>query len=75
MKGRVVLTLEEEKGKLLASCEHTFDLDALGDTSLEMPLIIPGGAGKCILKATARSNDAREGTTSRRWVRIQPGES
>jgi hypothetical protein len=70
VNGRLVLTLEDEKGHTLARSEHPFAMAGLGDESLELALDIPKVAGKCTLKATAHPNSRGEETMSRRWVRV-----
>ena len=69
----LILTLESEKGKVLARAERPFSMAPLGNASLEIPLEIPDGSGKCVLKATAQpENLSKIGRTmSRRWVELQ----
>jgi hypothetical protein len=69
--GRIVLTIETPQSQVLARTERPFSMPALGDQSLDMPLTVPTGAGKCILKATAKPGDGSESTCSRRWVALE----
>jgi beta-galactosidase len=69
--GRLLLTLENERGKTVARTEHDFALPELGDQTLEMPLTMPSGMGKHTLKATARPEGKSGPTVSRRWVVLQ----
>ncbi len=73
LNGKVLLSLESEKGKQIVRVEQPFHMGALGDTSLEIPLEIPSCSGKCILKATALPDRASKigPTISRRWVTVQ----
>ena len=75
VSGRVELVLEDDRGHALARAENHFELPALGDLSIEIPLSIPAGSGKCTLKAIARPDRLIKigPTTSRRWVRIETG--
>lgn len=72
IEGQMVLSLETEAGRELARTVTPFQLTALGDATLQVPLSIPAGAGKCILKATARPEGARKisPTLCRRWVTL-----
>lgn len=69
--GMVELRLEREDGKLLASAQSPFAMEALGDQSLDIRLAVPAYKGKCVLKAIASARDAREKTVSRRWLTVQ----
>ncbi|HYG35133.1 MAG TPA: glycoside hydrolase family 2 TIM barrel-domain containing protein [Clostridia bacterium] len=73
VSGKLVLTLENEKGKTVARAERNFAMNALGDQSLEIPLAIPNATGKCTLRATAKPSGKIENTISRRWVKIESG--
>jgi len=69
--GEVVLSLETEAGKMMASAQQPFQMDAFGNTTCVVQFKVPANAnGKCILKATAKP--AGKGweapTISRRWV-------
>ena len=71
--GQLILTLESEKGKVMARAERPFSMDALGNASLDIPLEIAEGSGKCVLKATAQPGKGTKigATVSRRWVNLQ----
>jgi beta-galactosidase len=73
LEGRVVLSLESEKGKTLARVERPFSVASLGNSRIEIPFEIPNCAGKCVLKATALPEKASHigRTTSRRWVKVE----
>jgi hypothetical protein len=73
--GKLVLALQDEKGRVVAESEQDFSMAALGDQTLEIPLEIPKVFGKCFHKATARPADTGETTVSRRWVTLQAGAS
>jgi hypothetical protein len=62
-----VLTLDRVSGETLVRAERPFAVPALGDARYELALQIPPAAGKCILKAAAKT-DAGDQTVSRRWV-------
>lgn len=66
-RGTLVLTLDRVSGETLARAEQSFAVPALGDARCELALQIPPAAGKCILKAAAKTA-AGEQTVSRRWV-------
>lgn len=71
--GTLKLSLENAKGKALASAEQRFDIKAAGDASYALTLEVPAAEGTCTLKAVA-SADKRGGvrpTVSRRWVRVE----
>ena len=71
--GRLTLTLETKKGKVLAKAERPFTMDALGAGDFPLALAAPGAPqSDCILKATAKLDGKRgiEPTVSRRWVAI-----
>jgi hypothetical protein len=68
VSGKLVLTLQDQKGRVAAQAERDFSLAALGDQTLEVPLSIPRLSGKYVLKATARQSRTGERTASRRWV-------
>jgi hypothetical protein len=70
VNGKLLLTLENEKGKLVARAERDFAMKEFGDQSLELPLAIPAGSGKHTLKATAKPARG-EPTVSRRWVKVE----
>ncbi|HWH68649.1 MAG TPA: hypothetical protein VNT26_04655, partial [Candidatus Sulfotelmatobacter sp.] len=70
VSGKLLLTLENEKGKAVARAEQPFAMTALGDQTLQLPLTIPDTPGKYTLKATAQP--AKGGATlSRRWVKVE----
>jgi hypothetical protein len=69
-EGRLVLTLENEKGKVLARSEQPFSMAELGDQTLDVPLNVPEGSGKCVLKAAAKPSGKGQPTISRRWVSL-----
>ncbi len=73
VSGKLVVTLENEKGKAVARSEQAFAMAGLGEQTLEVPLTIPNITGKCILKATAQPAGKGESTRSRRWVRVGGG--
>jgi hypothetical protein len=72
--GDLVLSLETNAGQRLAKVSRRFQLDALGDSSLGVPLTVPAWSGQGILKATAKCDGSGRGnqTVSRRWVTSQP---
>jgi len=69
IEGDLVLTLEDQKGKVLARSRRPFALRELGDQTLEIQLAVPNATGKVMLKATAKSKGL-EPTVSRRWVKM-----
>jgi beta-galactosidase len=69
IKGDLVLTLEDPKGRVLARAQKPFSLRELGDQTLEVELAVPQAAGRCTLKATAKAKGL-EPTVSRRWVKM-----
>ena len=71
-EGELVLSLETEAGLELAHATNHFQLVALGDATLQMPLTIPTATNKCILKATARPEGEGKPlvTVCRRWVTL-----
>jgi beta-galactosidase len=71
--GTLTLTVEDASGKSLTKSEKAFQLNTLGDLSLEVPLVIPRVSGKCTLKAVAKpaGNTKIGSTVSRRWVTIE----
>ncbi|MGA3266597.1 MAG: glycoside hydrolase family 2 TIM barrel-domain containing protein [Verrucomicrobiota bacterium] len=74
MAGRLVLTLETKQGKMLATAEQPFDLEALGARDISVTLSVPDQPqANLILKATAMP-DRKTGvgpTMSRRWLSTQ----
>jgi beta-galactosidase len=68
--GKLTLTLEDAKSRVVASSEQSFALTDLGDQTLELPLVVPNVSGKFTLKAAARPEGKKEATLSRRWVQI-----
>jgi beta-galactosidase/beta-glucuronidase len=70
ISGKLLLTLESEKGKVVARAERDFAMKEFGDQSLEIPLAIPAGSGKHTLRATAKPAKS-ESTVSRRWVTLK----
>jgi len=73
--GKLVLAIQDEKGRVVTQSEQDFSMAALGDQTLEIPLEIPMVLGKCVLKATARQAGTGEKTVSRRWVTVKAGAS
>jgi hypothetical protein len=71
-EGELVLSLETDGGRELAHATNHFQLAALGDATLQVPLTIPTATGKCILKATARPEGEGKPlvTVCRRWVTL-----
>lgn len=71
--GTLALTVENEKGKILARAEQRFNLQALGDASYTLPLTVPATVGNCVLRATATGDKkTKDGpTVSRRWVTVE----
>jgi hypothetical protein len=67
--GDMVLTLEDQKGKVLARAQKPFSLRELGDQALEVQLAVPNATGKLMLRATAKAKGL-EPTVSRRWVKM-----
>ncbi|HEU5080105.1 MAG TPA: glycoside hydrolase family 2 TIM barrel-domain containing protein [Opitutaceae bacterium] len=74
VQGRVVLTLETEKGEILARAEKTFALAAFGDGAVDLACTIPERLGHYLLKATASINQsakpAAAPTVGRRKVEV-----
>jgi len=70
VSGKLLLTLENERGKVVARTEQDFAMMEFGDQSLAIPLAIPSAIGKCTLKATAMPAKG-ESTVSRRWVTVE----
>jgi hypothetical protein len=73
--GNLTLSLQDEKGRVVAQAEQLFSMAALGNQTLEIPLTIPKVFGQCLLKATAEPACGGQTTVSRRRVNIQPGSS
>jgi hypothetical protein len=73
MRGKVRLRLENAQGKAVARAEQNFQLDALGEQSLEIVLAVPAVEGQFTLKAIAQPTGPTESTVSRRWVTVTPG--
>jgi beta-galactosidase len=71
--GKLLLSLESDKAKILARSEQPFALSPLGQATLEMPLDLPAYSGKATLKAAAQPEGrSRIGpTVSRRWVAVE----
>lgn len=72
VNGWVALTLENEKGKVLARSQSTFAMPELGNQTLKIPLTVPATSGKCILKARAIPQNKDEASVSRRWLTVAP---
>jgi hypothetical protein len=70
VKGTLAVTLESQKGEQVWRHTQPFDLAALGQQTLYVPLKVPLVSGHYMLKATAISAGARSGTISRRKVEI-----
>jgi hypothetical protein len=73
VSGKLILVLQDVKGRVVAQVEHPFSIAALGDQSLEILLTIPKVSGKCVLKATAEPAGGGQPTVSRRWLTVQAG--
>jgi hypothetical protein len=69
--GKVVLSLEDIKGKILASAWEKFSMVPMGDQSLDLHLNLPDMAGSYIVRAKAVPDKIKESTSSRRWVTLQ----
>jgi hypothetical protein len=77
VRGSLRLTLVNAKNKELARAEKQLELDALGDASIQLPLMIPSHAsGNAMLRAAFHEDGARpaHATLSRRWVELQTAE-
>jgi hypothetical protein len=70
VSGKLMLSLKNEKGKVVARTEREFSLQELGDQSLEVPLQIPVVAGRHTLQASANCGHDQP-TLSRRWVTVE----
>ena len=70
VSGQLALTLENERGKVVARATQDFAMKEFGGQSLEIPLAIPSATGQCTLKATAKPAQG-ESTVSRRWVTVE----
>jgi hypothetical protein len=70
VSGKLLLTLENEKGKVVSRTEQDFSMKEFGDQTLEIPLTLPSVTGKHTLKATAKPAQG-ESTVSRRWVKVE----
>ncbi|MBI5386828.1 MAG: hypothetical protein HZA90_19320 [Verrucomicrobia bacterium] len=70
--GRLTLTLETKKGKVLARTERPFAMDALGAGDFPLALAAPATPqADCILKAMAKlDGKSAKPTICRRWVAI-----
>ena len=71
-KGSLAITFESEKGEQVSRQTAPFDLSALGQQTVFLPLRVPNVTGKYLLKATATVTGAKSGTVSRRRVAIVP---
>lgn len=73
VSGKVLLTLESDKGKVLARAEQPFSMQPLGNATIDIPFEIPACSGKCTLKATARPDHPKKigRTISRRWLQVK----
>lgn len=69
--GNLLLLLETEAGQRLAMATREFHVGPLGDVTLQVPLAIPAGTGKCLLKATAGKRGATSPTVCRRWITLE----
>ena len=73
LQGRLALTLETAKGKVVARNGQDFSLPALGAAIVDLRLVIPDVAGKQTLKASAQAQgkNREPATLSRRWVTVE----
>jgi hypothetical protein len=73
LTGDLVLALESKAGHRLAKVSRRFQLGALGDSSVDMPLMVPACRSQCILKVTAKPDGVPrdQETICRRWVTVQ----
>ncbi len=69
-KGTLRLVLEDSQGKIAASAERAFELNALGAHTWHLALNLPSLEGDYMLKATAVPAAGEAPTVSRRMVRI-----
>ena len=71
--GTLTLALENEKSEVLVHAEQHFDIKELGDASYTLSLAVPDHAGKCVLKATATSDNKNmtSPTVCRRRVTVE----
>jgi hypothetical protein len=74
VNGLLRLSLENERGELVARAEEPFAMQAFGDQSLEIPLTLPDLSGPCVLRATAQPQRGLglTPTVSRRRVTLVP---
>lgn len=74
-KGVLSLSLASTVGSTLTYIEQPFEMDALGNATINMKLAAPVKPGKYLLKAEAKitGKDAPKPTLSRRWVTIENG--
>ncbi len=68
--GELLLTLENEHGKVVSRATRNFAMKELGDQSVEIELSVPAVSGKHILKATAKAR-GEGNTVSRRWLSVE----
>jgi hypothetical protein len=69
-QGTLRLTLEDAGGRVAASAERAFELNAMGAHTWHLTLIVPEVEGGYTLKAAAISNTGETPTLSRRMVRV-----
>lgn len=71
VRGEVTLTLAKQGGQTLVCVSRPFEMPALGDATLRVPLAIPRQAGACLLQAAAKAaGETDKPTLSRRWVEV-----
>jgi beta-galactosidase len=71
--GQLALALETKSGQVLCRSEAAYAMDALGDQTCRLSLLIPAAAQPdCILKATSTpaGRGVAKPTVSRRWVEV-----
>lgn len=70
--GKLVLSVEAEDGKILASAERQFSLEAVGRNAYELSVPVPKESGRYLLNATAHPEGARHKgiTVSRRKIAV-----
>lgn len=71
MRGKLVLSIENETGIELAKAETRFVIPTMGQETYNISLTIPKTGGECLLKATAYPKKNVGATVSRRKLIIR----
>lgn len=72
VKGDLILTLENRRGKQHTLVSELFSLPALGNEARTLRLEVPRHlSGACVVRAKAMLSGRKESTSSRRWVEVR----